>query len=240
MVRIAIIIPCFNEERSILGLNNELLEIISISGVEIQPLFINDCSTDNTSILLKENNLNHINLPINLGIGGAIQCGLKYALNEKYDFAIQMDGDGQHPPNELNKIIHQLLDNQCDLVIGSRYCGVESFKSTKLRRFGIGYFSWIILILTKLDVKDCTSGFRGFNRKAMELSVKHYPDEYPEPESIIYFNKNGLTIKEIPVIMRERENGISSIKGWKSIYYMIKVTISILFNYIKFQKNANN
>ena len=240
MVRIAIIIPCFNEEKSILQLHNELVKITQLSEIEIIPLFINDCSTDNSEKILKENKLNHINLPINLGIGGVIQCGLKYAYNEGFDYAIQLDGDGQHPPSELNKIIDQLINTNNDLIIGSRYLDIKSFESTRLRRFGIAYFSWIIFILTRVKIKDCTSGFRGFSRKAMELALYHYPDEYPEPESILYFNRNQLLIKEIPVIMRERENGISSINGWKSIYYMVKVTISILFNYIKFQKNENN
>lgn len=239
MVRIVIILPCYNEEKSILHLHKKLLEIKLNPKFQIETLFINDCSKDETLSILEENKINHLNLPINLGIGGVVQTGLRYALNEKFDFAVQIDGDGQHPPSELEKIILELQKNESDLVIGSRYVGIDSFQSTRLRRFGIAYLSFIIYLITRQKIKDCTSGYRGFNRKAMALAAKHYPDEFPEPESIIYFTRNQLKIKEIPVFMKERENGESSIKGWKCIYYMIKVTISILFNYIKFKKNAN-
>jgi len=236
MVRIAIIIPCFNESENVVELAKEIQGLTFDADYEVISIFIDDCSKDKTLSILKGNQLNHLALPVNLGIGGAVQTGLKYAKNNNFDYAIQMDGDGQHPPTELFKIIEELESKDADLVIGSRFVGTESFRSSALRRFGIRFLSNLIKILIGLRIYDCTSGYRGFNRKAIALATAYYPDEYPEPESIIYFACNELKIKEIPVIMRERQGGSSSIGGWKSVYYMLKVSIAVVFNYIKYKK----
>jgi len=241
MVRIAIIIPCYNESENVLKLASEIQSTTFPDHYLITPIFINDCSVDDTLSIIRSNHLNYIDLPVNLGIGGAVQTGLKYALLNNFDYAIQMDGDGQHPPSELVKIIGLLETDTADLVIGSRFIDNNSFRSSPLRRAGIMFLSRIIQLLTGKRIKDCTSGFRGFNKIAIEMADHNYPDEYPEPESIVYFLLNKIRIQEISVIMRERQGGNSSIYGWKSLYYMSKVSIALLFNYLKYSnKNANH
>jgi glycosyltransferase involved in cell wall biosynthesis len=236
---IAIIIPCFNEQDNILALHQEISSIaIENSHYHIIPIFINDCSTDNTEQLLKDNNLTHINLSVNLGIGGAVQTGFKYAYSNGFDIAIQMDGDGQHPPKELHKLIQLLLDNNADIVIGSRYLTNEGFQSSALRRFGISYFKWLNKILVGVQINDSTSGYRAVNRKAMEVISDYYPDEYPEPESIILFALKNLKMIEVPVLMRERQSGKSSIRNYKTVYYMFKVTLGTIFLYIRLKFNG--
>ncbi len=238
-LKIAIIIPCFNEESNVLQLSNEIEKTIFSLPIEVKPIFINDCSTDNTKLILEKNNLNHINLSVNLGIGGAVQTGFKYALRNGFDIAIQMDGDGQHPPSELEKIILPIYTNEADVSIGSRYINKEGFQSSALRRIGINYFKWFNKLLTGITIYDSTSGYRALNRKALEVVSDYYPDEYPEPEAIILYSINKLRIKEVAVIMRERQGGESSIRAYKTIYYMIKVTLSTLFLYISRLKSSN-
>lgn len=238
-LKIAIIIPCFNEESNVLQLSNEIEKTIFSLPIEVKPIFINDCSTDNTKLILEKNNLNHINLSVNLGIGGAVQTGFKYALRNGFDIAIQMDGDGQHPPSELEKIILPIYTNEADVSIGSRYINKEGFQSSALRRIGINYFKWFNKLLTGITIYDSTSGYRALNRKALEVVSDYYPDEYPEPEAIILYSINKLKIKEVAVIMRERQGGESSIRAYKTIYYMIKVTLSTLFLYISRLKSSN-
>lgn len=238
--KIAIIIPCYNEEANVVKLYNEIKNTVYNGKYEIIPIFINDCSTDNTSIILKENSINHIDLPLNLGIGGAVQTGFKYAFVNNFDVAIQMDGDGQHPPSELEKIIGPICEEKIDVVIGSRYITKEGFQSSWLRRVGINYFKWFNNVLTGVKVHDSTSGYRALNRKALSIVSDYYPDEYPEPEAIILFALNSLTIREVSVTMRERQGGESSIRAFKTIYYMIKVTLSSLFLFISLKSSKNN
>ena len=238
-LKIAIIIPCFNEESTVLQLSKEIEKTIFSLPIEVKAIFINDCSTDNTKQILEKNNLNHINLSVNLGIGGAVQTGYKYALRNGFDIAIQMDGDGQHPPSELEKIILPIYTNDADVSIGSRYINKEGFQSSTLRRIGINYFKWFNKLLTGITIYDSTSGYRALNRKALKVVSDYYPDEYPEPEAIILYSINHLRINEVAVTMRERQGGESSIKAYKTIYYMIKVTLSTLFLYISRLKSGN-
>jgi glycosyltransferase involved in cell wall biosynthesis len=238
MVRIAVIIPCFNESSNVLSLAEELKHIELPAKFHVVPIFIDDCSRDDTLQVLHQHQLTHLALPVNLGIGGAVQTGIKYAFRNDFNYAVQMDGDGQHPPHELQKIIEALEKGEADLIIGSRFIGDKSFRSSFMRRRGIGMLSGLIKLLSGVRILDCTSGYRGFNRKAMALATAYYPDEYPEPESIIYFSCNGLKIKEISVMMRERQGGSSSIYGWKSVYYMLKVSLAMIFNYLK-HRNAH-
>jgi glycosyltransferase involved in cell wall biosynthesis len=143
-INIAIIIPCYNEQDNILSLYYEISSVaIENRQYNIVPIFVNDCSTDRTKKLLEENNLTHLNLSVNLGIGGAVQTGFKYAYQNGFDIAIQMDGDGQHPPSELHKLVLPLISNDADVVIGSRYITKEGFQSSILRRMGINYFKWL-------------------------------------------------------------------------------------------------
>lgn len=238
-IKIAIIIPCFNEQDNILALYDEILAI-SFDNSEfcIVPVFVNDCSTDNTKQILEKHNLLHLDLPVNLGIGGAVQTGFKYAYFKGFDIAVQMDGDGQHPPKELFKLIQPILEDKADVTIGSRYLTREGFQSTFLRRLGIAYFKLLNKLLVGVEVNDSTSGYRAVNRKGMVSISEYYPDEYPEPESIILFTLKKIRIKEVSVFMRERQFGKSSIRHYKTIYYMFKVTLGIIFLYIRLKFNG--
>ncbi len=232
-LKVALIIPCFNEEISIKPLIDEIAAIPLTDNFSISPIFINDCSTDNTKNVLLANNAILIDLPVNLGIGGAVQTGFKYALKHNFGIAIQLDGDGQHPPGELQKLIDPIIHQNADVVIGSRYLTKEGFQSSRLRRTGINYFKWLNKKLVGVTIFDSTSGYRALNRKALKIVSNYYPDEYPEPEAIILYALNHLKITEVAVTMRERQGGRSSIRAYKTIYYMFKVTLGIIFLYIR-------
>ncbi len=234
MKKIILIIPAYNEEKNILNTCNEIIKYNEKNNSNYDYIVINDGSKDNTLKVLKENKLRYINLIHNLGIGGAVQTGYKYAKEKDYDIAIQFDGDGQHDINYVKKLIDTMEKENADLVIGSRFIEkLSEFKSTATRRFGIKIISFLIKILARKKVKDPTSGFRAANKKIISLFAENYPKEYPEPESIVTIIKNKYSIKEIPVEMKERIGGESSIKTWKSIYYMINVSLSIFINSIK-------
>lgn len=236
--KVAVIIPCYNEQENIISLATEINSIPVSDSYAITTLFINDCSTDNTKTVLKENKLLHLNLPVNLGIGGTVQTGFKYALRNGFDIAVQMDGDGQHPPLELLKILEPIINKKADVVIGSRFITNEGFQSSPLRRIGINYFKWLNKFLVGVTVYDSTSGYRAINRKTAELTTVYYPDEYPEPESIILYAFNNLKVMEVPVVMRERQAGKSSIRTYKTFYYMFKVTLGTIFLYIRLKFNG--
>ncbi len=225
--KILIILPCFNEEQSIGNILGQL-KTINVKDCELIALPVNDASTDNTLAEIKKQSTTYLDLPKNLGIGGAVQSGLKYAQENNFDIAVQMDGDGQHPPLELVKIITPILNNETDVCIGSRFIDKEGFQSSFLRRVGITFLSGLIKLRCGQTVLDCTSGYRAFNKKAIEACVKYYPKKYPEPESALYLIKKGIRVKEIPVIMDARDGGTSSISGFRSIYYMLKVSLAIL------------
>lgn len=191
-------------------------------------LVINDCSTDSTKDVCTEKNINFISLPINLGIGGCVQTGYKYAMEFGYDIAIQHDGDGQHDSLYIKDVIKPLLEGSCDIVIGSRFLTKQGFQSSAGRRFGINFLSTLIKICTGVTVRDVTSGFRAINKKYIKFYADDYPQDYPEPEAIVTASLNGAKILEVPVVMRERGNGTSSINIRKSMYYMLKVSIAIL------------
>jgi glycosyltransferase involved in cell wall biosynthesis len=236
--KVAIIIPCYNEQDAVLNLFLEIKNTVYSSHYIIEPIFINDCSSDDTKQILAKNNIHHLNLPVNLGIGGAVQTGFKYALRNGFDIAVQMDGDGQHPPSELEKILTPLHHNEADIVIGSRYITNEGFQSSSLRRFGINYFKKLNKLLVGVTVCDSTSGYRAVNKKTLEIVANYYPDEYPEPETVILYALNNLKIKEVPVSMRERQGGQSSIRTYKTVYYMFKVTLGTIFLYIRLKFNG--
>ena len=187
--KVLIVIPCYNEEASLPSLLPELLSTVLPNGYQLEALIVNDCSKDNTSAVAKKYKATVIDLPVNLGIGGAVQTGIRYALEQGYDIAIQLDGDGQHPPKELPKLINYHLETGANIVIGSRFLEKEGFQSSFARRLGIKYFHWVNRLMTGLQIYDSTSGFRLFDRKAIELAAFNYPDEYPEPESLVVFSK---------------------------------------------------
>lgn len=222
-----LIIPAYNEEKNI---ENTIKKLLALNNPDIDYIIINDGSTDNTLAILDNNNFNYLTLPINLGIGGAVQTGYKYALYNNYDIAIQFDGDGQHNVEYISQLIQQVEAGN-DLVIGSRFLdNLTGFKSTKTRRVGIKLLSNLIKLCTGKRITDPTSGFRACNRKIIELFSMNYPYDYPEPDTIVKVIKKGFNVKEIPVIMNEREQGKSSINMLKSVYYMIKVSLSIIIS----------
>lgn len=227
-MKLLVILPCYNEENSIGAILNSL-HSLQLNGINITALPVNDGSTDNTLTEIKKHTSVYLNLPKNMGIGGAVQSGLKYAKENNFDIAVQLDGDGQHPPSELLKIITPILNDEADVCIGSRFIDKEGFQSSFMRRLGISILSFLIKLRSGKTILDCTSGYRAFNKKAIDLSVNYYPKKYPEPESTLYFIKKGLRVKEAPVIMEARDGGVSSISGWRGIYYMIKVSMAILF-----------
>jgi len=174
-----------------------------------------------------------LDLPVNLGIGGAVQTGMIYALYKGFDYAIQVDGDGQHPPREIPKMVNAIQQSEANVMIGSRFITGEGFQSSSYRRLGISYLSWLIKMFTGFNITDSTSGFRLYDRKALEVIEAYYPDEYPEPEAIIYFKRQGLKIMEIPVLMESRQGGKTSISFVNSIYYFWKVSLALFFSYLK-------
>ena len=219
-----VIIPAYNESENIVNTVKEIKEKAS----DFDYVVINDCSSDKTLEILESNHLNYINLPVNLGIGGAVQTGYKYALEHEYDMAVQVDGDGQHDPAYLHSLEETLIKENADMVIGSRFIKNEGFQSTFARRMGIVYFTKMIKSLTGTTITDPTSGFRLVNKDVIALFADDYPRDYPEPESIVALLKRKKKVVEVPVQMKERQGGVSSIRLWNSVYYMIKVSIAIL------------
>ena len=224
-----IIIPAFNEESNI----EKTVQAILKDAIDFDYVIINDCSTDRTKEICENNGYNIVNLPINLGIGGAVQTGYKYAYKHGYDVAVQVDGDGQHDPEFLEEMAQHLIDRQLDMVIGSRFIEKKGFQSSKTRRVGIVFFSKLIKMLTGTLITDPTSGLRMIGKNAIELFARDYPRDYPEPESVVAVLRRHMKVEEIPVIMHEREGGVSSISFKKSIYYMIKVTLAIFIERIR-------
>lgn len=228
-----IIIPAYNESENIVG----TIEDIKENAPDFDYVVINDCSTDNTLQILKEHGYNYVSLPINLGIGGAVQTGYKYADKYGYDIAVQVDGDGQHDPAFLAKMADYLEEHDLDMVIGSRFIDKEGFQSSFMRRVGIVYFTGLIKLLTGKTITDPTSGLRLAGKKVIKLFAENYPKDYPEPETAVTAINQGMKIEEIPVIMRARQGGVSSITMKKSVYYMIKVTIAIIIEALRGKKS---
>lgn len=228
--KILLIIPAYNEEANILKVCKELDNYEQYDYV-----VINDGSKDNTLKILKENNINHIDLVFNLGIGGAMQTGYKYAYQNGYDVAVQLDGDGQHDPEYIKKITDVVINENIDICIGTRYLDKTSseFQSTFMRRLGKDIISVIIKLFYGVKVTDPTSGFRAVNKDVIEKFAKKYPIEYPEPESTSEMLRQGYKVKEVSVSMNERQGGVTSINFVKSIAYMIKVPLAIILRRLK-------
>ncbi|HEQ0481447.1 glycosyl transferase 2 family protein [Streptococcus pyogenes] len=219
-----IIIPAYNESSNIVN----TIRTIELDAPDFDYIIIDDCSTDNTLAICQKQGFNVISLPINLGIGGAVQTGYRYAQRCGYDVAVQVDGDGQHNPCYLEKMVEVLVQSSVNMVIGSRFITKEGFQSSFARRIGIKYFTWLIALLTGKKITDATSGLRLIDRSLIERFANHYPDDYPEPETVVDVLVSHFKVKEIPVVMNERQGGVSSISLTKSVYYMIKVTLAIL------------
>ena len=228
--KVLLVIPSYNEEDNVLKNYQKILEYNKKYKTNYDVIIINDGSKDKTEEICIQNHIPHISLIHNLGIGGAVQTGYKYALEHNYDIAVQFDGDGQHDVRYVKNIIEPILEEKANMVIGSRFIDKKAseFQSSKARRMGIRMISFFIKLVTGKKVYDTTSGFRAINRDLIKVFATDYPVEYPEPVSTVKVLKQGYSIEEVAVSMNERENGVSSIRTWKSVYYMINVIISIL------------
>jgi glycosyltransferase involved in cell wall biosynthesis len=225
--RIAVIIPAFNEEHSI---KDVVRSVNRLSGFTYDTIVINDNSTDGTSEKATWAGAVVIELPCRLGIGGAVQTGFKYALEKDYDACIQADGDGQHRVSDIPKLVQPIFNEGCDLVIGSRFVSGKDFDTTFMRALGIRIISIFLRIATGMRVKDTTSGFRAVSRRALQLFSSEYPQDYPEPESLVYAHKQGLKVTEIPTRMMTRKFGQSSITPVLAAYYMVKVLLAMFID----------
>lgn len=230
MKKILLIIPAYNEAENIEKVYRSIIEHNKKQKTNYDVIVINDGSKDKTEEILTTNHIPHIKLIQNLGIGGAVQTGYKYAYYNDYDIAVQLDGDGQHDVNYIKTIITPIIEEKSDMVIGSRFIKKEqeNFKSSFLRRVGIKMISKVIKWKTGKEILDTTSGFRAVNKEIIALFANQYPTEYPEPISTVEILKRKMKVTELPVKMKARENGKSSISSFKSAYYMINVILSIL------------
>lgn len=235
-MKVLVMIPAYNEEEAIKGVIQELHE----AQPDYDYVVINDCSTDKTERVLMENGCNYVSLPVNLGIGGGVQTGYRYAVERGYDVAVQMDGDGQHDPKFLAAVVGPVAAGECDMCIGSRFLEKEGFQTSFMRRLGIRFLSFLIRICCGKRVKDTTSGFRATSLPLSTFFSKQYAQDYPEPEAIMAAVMAGYTIQEVPVHMRERQGGTSSINALKSVYYMIKVSIAIVLNRLIIRKEERH
>lgn len=226
-MKVLVIIPAYNEGENITNVIN------SVKEQNVDYVVINDCSKDDTKDILIKNNANFVDLKINLGIGGGVQAGYMYAFENNYDIAIQLDGDGQHNPIYIHEIIKPIKNNEANMTIGSRFINKEGFQSSFLRRLGINWLSFVIKILTGKKVCDVTSGYRAVDRKLISLFKDDYAQDYPEPDAIVRSLSLGYKIKEVPMLMDERQGGESSIRAFKTVYYMIKVTFSLVLSRFK-------
>lgn len=223
-MKVLVIIPAYNEAENIISVINKLKEDCPMADYVV----VNDCSVDDTLAKLIQADGSYLNLTQNLGIGGGVQTGYKYAYQNDYDIAVQIDGDGQHDTLYLNDVLRPLLEGKADIAIGSRFLKKEGFQSSGMRRVGINFLSFLIKICCGKKIYDVTSGYRAVNREYIEKYANDYPTDYPEPEAIVIAARNGATIVEVPVVMKERKSGVSSISPGKSIYYMIKVSLAIM------------
>jgi hypothetical protein len=220
--RIAVV-PAYNEERNIARVVAELKE--HDPGLDV--VVVSDGSLDRTQDVAREAGAKVLQLPFNLGIGGAVQTGFRYAWENGYELAVRCDGDGQHIPAELPKVIAPVVAGDADIAIGSRFVVNGGYQSSVTRRLGIRLLALVVSAIARQRVTDATSGFQALNRRALELFAADYPHDYPEVEAMVMTIKHKLRLVEVPVEMREREHGRSSITALRSIYYMVKVLIAL-------------
>jgi glycosyltransferase involved in cell wall biosynthesis len=233
-VRLLVIIPAFNEQVALKGLLEELRAMPKLDGVQLESVVVDDGSADLTAEVARTGQARVLRLCRNVGIGGAVQSGIRLAHREGFDAAIQLDGDGQHPPSEIAKLVeHARGSNAPDIVVGTRYRDKDNFRSTLLRRVGSWWIRTLLRVITRVRVTDPTSGYRLYGRRALRLFGDTYPYDFPEPESLAIARARGLTIAEVSVQMRERQGGTTSITGFSPIYYMFKVTVAVVLTYVR-------
>jgi hypothetical protein len=228
MKKIAIV-PAFNEEGAI----GQVIDELRAFDAEFAVVVIDDASQDATADRARERGAHVVVLPFNLGIGGAVQTGFRYAAENGYELAARVDGDGQHDPAELAGLVRVVLAGDADICVGSRFAGADGYRSSATRRIGIRILARTVSLLTGQRVTDTTSGFQVLNRKAIELFADDYPHDYPEVEAALMLHKHRLRLAEVPVTMRERVAGRSSIRGLRTVYYMAKVMLAILIGALR-------
>lgn len=236
--RLVVVVPAYNEARNIPLVVSEL-RALRLPGVDVSFVLVNDGSRDHTVRVAQELGANLISLPYNMGIGMAVQTGFRYALSHGADLVVQVDGDCQHIPSEIEKLLAPIRDNGADVVIGSRFkeASSEGIESTTFLRWLVGRaLSLNIKLLTGMNVSDTTSGFRIFNQKAARFVAESYPDDYPEVQILVPLACHGFKVVEVPVKMRPRKSGSSSINWYRSIYYVVKVVLSTLFDRVRGRK----
>ena len=222
--RVLAIVPAYNEAGSL----PTLIAVLKSRYPQYDVAVINDGSTDDTAEAVRRSGARLVSLPCNLGIGGAVQTGFRIARDEGYDVAVQVDGDGQHPADQVHLVVNALLETGSDIAIGSRFLSGDGYQSTLSRRMGISFFSRWLSAICHTRITDATSGFRAINRRAMELLANEYAEDYPEVEAVLVAHRAGLRICEVPVQMAARTTGSSSIGGLRSASYMVKVSLAIL------------
>ena len=227
--KILIIIPAYNEEATLGAVIDDVHKALPDATV----LVVNDGSLDKTSAIAKEHGAKLLTHPFNMGIGATVQTGYKYAVARDYDIAVQVDADGQHPPEQIEHLIEPILEGRADVVIGSRFLGQGDYKPSLARSVGIAIFSKIVSFILSEKITDTTSGFRAANKKAIKFLEECYPDDYPEVEALVLLHKKRFAIMEVPVTMAERKGGKSSITTGKSAYYMVKVLLAIMVDLMK-------
>ncbi|TAN63227.1 glycosyltransferase family 2 protein [bacterium] len=227
--KILIIIPAFNEEKNI----GAVISAIKKEAPYADTIVVNDGSGDSTAPVAQNLGVIVLSHPYNLGIGATMQTGYKYACLKGYDIAVQVDGDGQHPADQIKQLIEPLILGKADIVVGSRFLGAGEYKPSLARSAGIKIFSKLVSLIIQEKVTDTTSGFRAVGKRCISYFSQRYPDDYPEVESLVLLHKKGFSIMEIPVRMEERAAGRSSITPTKSVYYMVKVLLAITVDLIK-------
>jgi glycosyltransferase involved in cell wall biosynthesis len=223
-MRIAAIVPAYNEARNL----PRLAEALREHAPSVDVCVVDDGSADETAQVAASLGWTVLRLPVNLGIGGAVQAGYLWALERGHDVAVQIDGDGQHDPAFLPRLLAPLERGDADMVVGSRFLSDGGFRSTFVRRAGIRYLSWFLRLRCGARVTDATSGFRAAGRSAIELFARYYPSDYPEPEAIALAKRAGLRLVEVPVRMNERTHGQSSITALRTLYYLVKVSLALV------------
>jgi glycosyltransferase involved in cell wall biosynthesis len=223
--RMIAVVPAYDEEAAIGAVVREIVA----TDARLDVVVVDDGSADDTAAVAAAAGATVVQLPYNLGIGAAVQTGFRFALQRGYDVAVRLDGDGQHDPRELRKLLAPLESGEADIVTGSRFADDDpAYRPPLARRVGIVFFARLVSVLTGQRVTDTTSGFQALNRRAIALFAGDYPSDYPEVEATLLVLKHRLRLVEVPVRMREREHGTSSITFVSSVYYMLKVTLALL------------
>lgn len=223
--RIVAVVPAFNEAGAI----GRVVDEIRVTDPTIDVVVVDDASTDETSRVAADRGAIVLTLPFNVGIGGAVQTGLRYALEEGYEVAVRLDGDGQHDAGEIPKLLAPLERDEADIVVGSRFVdGSGTYRPPFARRLGIRVFARMVSLLGGQRVTDTTSGFLALDRTGIELFAAEYPHDYPEVEATLVALRSGLRLAQVQVEMRERETGASSITFVRSLYYIVKVMLALL------------